>query len=321
MAVSVAVPNRVQTQDQLEKLATAISIAKGIYDMHNEGTKTSDARKKQLEETALAEKALSAKTLKENTLSENELATGGFKVSDKPQEGYNKALILPIGSETPLVKYVKKPESALFMDPFGAKALGAQKDQLELDAARKKAAGQKVSPIKGFAKVGDLVIEPKDTIMLKAAQGDVNSFNNKMDGLIKRVQEASQIDLANPASNTSKKIMNDLRDIQLTYKGKSFADLGVLAGPDLMLLENIIENPGTLSNLVSGKEGVIERYRQAKDRLNQSFATKAQAYGLEPMAESEKPPSGPIVKLNGKELDPKDVAAAAAALLKKRRGK
>jgi len=65
------------------------------------------------------------------------------------------------------------------------------------------------------------------------------------------------------------------------YKGEDFAKLGVLAGPDMAILDKVIEDPGSISNLIGGRGGVVNRYQQLKDRVNRNYIDKIGSYGLE----------------------------------------
>lgn len=269
--------------DPLDKLVSAVNVIKNIYGMTVD-SRNLDLAKQKLESDRELAKQKSESDKKEKTqkgyLTENDLATGGYAVSAEPKEGYNKAYMLPQGEETPIVKYIKKPINA-FADPYGAKAASAEENKFDLEKKKRDLELSKKSPIPGYVKTDETPIDSTSMRQLKEASADVAKFNKNMDGLIKRVQSASKIEIANPLSNTSKAIKNDLRDLQLTYKGKAFAELGVLAGPDLMILDQILEDPGTLSNIASGKEGVLERYKQARDRVNGGFSSKASAYGLQ----------------------------------------
>lgn len=293
MAINIVQKQR--DPDALDKLANAVNIVKNIYGI------TVDSRNLDLAKQKLE----SEKTEKQQKgyLTENDLATGGYTVGDEPKEGYNKAYILPQGEETPIVKYIKKPLN-VFSDPYGAKASAAEENKFDLAKKKRDLELSKKSPIPGYVKTDETPIDSTSIRQLKDANADVAKFNKAMDGLISRVTSASRMDIANPLSNTSKAIKNDLRDLQLTYKGKAFAELGVLAGPDLMILDQILEDPGTLSNIASGKEGVLDRYKQAKARVNDGFSSKASAYGLQ-ISSPKKESANNIGKIkvsNGKEV-------------------
>lgn len=137
------------------------------------------------------------------------------------------------------------------------------------------------SPLLGFSVAPDAELDPTSKRQLRAAQGSLVSFNSALDQLAEQVKGASRIDLANPYSDTRKGIEQNLKDLQLIYKNEDFAKLGVLTGPDLEILEKVIENPGSISNLISGKKGVIDRYQKLRDRTNKNFEEKAASFGLE----------------------------------------
>lgn len=155
-----------------------------------------------------------------------------------------------------------------------------EKAKGDADKAKDEARKRGLSPIPGYQKTDQYVGDETEERSLRTAYTDYDKFRTTMNNLKAKVQSASKEELANPYSDTRKAIANDLRDLQLTYKGEAFAKLGVLAGPDMGLLESIIENPGTLSNLVSGKEGVLKRYDQALSRVDHAFDARVKSLGL-----------------------------------------
>ncbi len=181
----------------------------------------------------------------------------------------------------------QKAQAGAMADPFGTKQAQATNAKLEtqlktteIKNKNRDEARKSLSPIEGYDKSDRYVGTPEEEKHLRSAVADLDSFNTTIDSLKQRVSSASKTDLANPLSDASKAIKNDLRDLQLIYKGKSFAELGVLAGPDMAILDQIVENPGTLSNLFSGKAGVLDRYGQAQQRVRSRFEGKAKALGL-----------------------------------------
>lgn len=143
-----------------------------------------------------------------------------------------------------------------------------------------------LSPIKEFEKTDAYVGTPQEEQKLRTAQSDVKKLNIALNTIKEKVRGASKLDLANPLSDVRKSLASDLTDLQLLYKGPSFVELGVLTGPDLKLLEQIVESPGSISNLISGKPGVISRYDQLQNRVNEGFKSKAEALGLRQIEQS-----------------------------------
>jgi uncharacterized phage infection (PIP) family protein YhgE len=77
------------------------------------------------------------------------------------------------------------------------------------------------------------------------------------------------------------------RDIQLSAKNEDLYGLGVLTGPDLALLEEIIEAPtglGANLNPFAGSKAV-NKAQQFREMLNTRIGAKAKTYGFEPEEE------------------------------------
>jgi hypothetical protein len=172
-------------------------------------------------------------------------------------------------------------------DPYGAKAAAADNaramaHQRETEQ-REKERRRNVPPVQGYQRTDNYVADPTEERQLRGGQAATRNFVNLLDMLKSQVSQTSQGELTNPLSNKRKQIDQTLRDLQLAYKNEDFAKLGVLAGPDMQILEQVIENPGSLSNLVSGKAGVIQRYDDLRNRAAANFDKKAQSYGLVPV--------------------------------------
>jgi len=181
-------------------------------------------------------------------------------------------------------EYIDMQKEKANADPFGLKGTKAQRDKAELDKTiteqREKVRKRNASVVPGYVKSDDYNADPVDERKIKVGYQDIKNFNGILDSLKTRVEGADPRELANPYSNTAKSIKQDLRDLQLIYKSESFAKLGVLTGPDLSILEDVIENPGSISNLWSGKAGVLSRYEQLKNKVNTGFDGVASSYGL-----------------------------------------
>lgn len=217
-------------------------------------------------------------------------------------EGITDVSEMPLNPE-PSERYLKVIQARAEADPYGAKQAGALKARVEAGAALEEQRRKGISPVLGFQKTANYVASPEEEKQIRSANADRLKFNTAMDGLISKVQSANPAELANPYSDVAKAVKNDLRDLQLVYKGEAFAKLGVLTGPDMAILSEIIENPGTVSNLISGKPGVVERYMQAKDRVNNGFSLRAESLGLVPVGQSAPPPRDkPTKGLIGKGL-------------------
>lgn len=94
-------------------------------------------------------------------------------------------------------------------------------------------------------------------------------------------------------------------DLQLSMKGPEQYALGVLAGPDMGLLEKTIPNPtgvnATLLDFFSGDQNVLARYASLRSQAKRRFEDKARSLGYERgEAEREAPGANLAAPAGGK---------------------
>lgn len=92
------------------------------------------------------------------------------------------------------------------------------------------------------------------------------------------------------------KMQADLKQLQLKAKGKAFAELGVLSGPDLAILEDLTGDPtDVMSVFKGGAEGVRSRLGVFKNVLNSGMeeARRSHGYSAGNSAAAESKPEGP----------------------------
>jgi hypothetical protein len=148
------------------------------------------------------------------------------------------------------------------------------------------------------------IYEPEVNKMQKAV-ADKQSLTGLIDTIKDEVSNASDSELVNPLSEKSKKIKGYLRDAQLLYKGPAFAELGVLAGPDLDILEQVLEAPGLKTVAASGgKQALLARYEEAKKRVENRLSNTLAMRGFQKAGQSAAPQAapqaaGPEVKMIG----------------------
>lgn len=118
--------------------------------------------------------------------------------------------------------------------------------------------------------------------------------------------------------------------VLLALKGKSFAELGVLAGPDLNMLERLLVDPLSPQAARVGKEGIL-RLTDAADKMMSQRIDNAMAVYLKDPTKSElpNPAGGPTLnrfddmsleELSGldlTEMSASDLALANAAYMRK----
>jgi hypothetical protein len=92
------------------------------------------------------------------------------------------------------------------------------------------------------------------------------------------------------------------RDIQLSAKNEDLYGLGVLTGPDLALLEEIIQAPTGIGAKLDPFSGgrAANKAQQFREMLNTRIGAKAKTYGFEPQEEWQRlAQGGPRQKNNG----------------------
>jgi hypothetical protein len=177
-----------------------------------------------------------------------------------------------------------KPQSGM-LNP-----MKVEREGLLLQKARDEASKKSRSPLPGYEKTEDYVGTPQEEMKIRKGAADVAKFTDLLGQLRSEVASADQIDLANPISSKSKSINRKLRDLQLIYKNPSFAELGVLTGPDLQILEQVVERPGAVSNLLAGKDSVLAGYDEIGKRIQSNFDTTAGVLGLRKVESSAQAP-------------------------------
>ncbi len=100
----------------------------------------------------------------------------------------------------------------------------------------------------------------------------------------------------------------DLKQLQLKAKGKAFAELGVLSGPDLAILEDLTGDPtNVMSVFKGGADGVRERLQVFKQTLDSGMEEARHAHGYSASAATA---TGGTVKMKFPNGSSDDVPAA-----------
>ena len=161
-----------------------------------------------------------------------------------------------------------------------------QKNKRAEKAAKALKAGEVAGvgdPLPGFTWNKQTPFSQSDLSKLQTAAGDRETLNTIIARVADKVQNASATELSNPASAVRRSIESDLADAQLLYKGESFANLGVLTGPDVSYLDKVLDPPSFANAVMRGGiEEVLKRYAGAIDRVNERFNSKLKYKGFTP---------------------------------------
>ena len=143
--------------------------------------------------------------------------------------------------------------------------------------------------VPGYIWNGKTQIAKSDIPKLQSAKADRDTITDLIKRARNQIESTDATDLINPFSSARKEIEGYLKDAQLLYKGKSFAELGVLAGPDVGYLDRILESPSAASLVSGGKSEALKRYDNAIQRIESKVQNTMAARGLKPV--SAPPPS------------------------------
>lgn len=115
----------------------------------------------------------------------------------------------------------------------------------------------------------------KEAEQARAAVSDGEALMGLLDDLIEQ-REKYGLALTSP---TARRLGQGLaKDAQLLFKGDAFAALGVLAGPDMDIINAVIpEDPAAFSY------GVKEQYQAVKERVERRLNIKLKSMGLTPI--------------------------------------
>jgi len=154
-------------------------------------------------------------------------------------------------------------------------ALAANVSQQNADTGAKKAAKDDEENqgrwIPGWKHDKSVRIIKSEMDNMRDAAGDAEKLEELLSSIGGMVKGAGRFELANPLSDVRKRLDPIVRQAQLLYKGDAFAKLGVLTGPDLELVENVIDNPQSARNLIRGGESAADVYARAAQSVRRSI--------------------------------------------------
>lgn len=150
--------------------------------------------------------------------------------------------------------------------------------------AGKSGAGGPTTLIPGYTYDPSMKLSPKEIGDMRTAVSDANKLNGHLSKMRQLIDSADEKDLANPFSQVNKDINQEARSAQLIYKSPSFAQLGVLTGPDLSILEQVIERPTAFGLLTGGgKAGLSKRLQNVEMSSKGNLLKSLEARGIRPV--------------------------------------
>lgn len=203
--------------------------------------------------------------------------TDEFRRSQLSQESAAKGLVelSPGKWEKSAETKAQEEEDKKYKRSITERTLGLKEKSFETKANKPKA-----QAIPGFEHDNETEVAGPEIRMLRDATADEKTANNLLNNIINLAKNASSKDLLDPTSDINRQIKSEASQAQLTYKGDSFAKLGVLTGPDLGILNSIIEDPTKLVSIGKGKEGTLKLLENLKKNISFGVDAKMASRGF-----------------------------------------
>ena len=138
--------------------------------------------------------------------------------------------------------------------------------------------------VPGYIWNGKTQIAKSDIPKLQGVKADRDTIIDLVKRAKNQIENTDTTDLINPFSSARKEIEGYIKDAQLLYKGKSFVELGVLAGPDVGYLDSVLESPSAATLVSGGKAEALKRYDNAIQRIESKVQNTMAARGLKPVS-------------------------------------
>ncbi len=130
---------------------------------------------------------------------------------------------------------------------------------------------------------------------IRSARADAEVMKEKIDQLDSLIQKNG---LQMLPGKDKVEMQSLLKQLQLKAKGPAFAQLGVLSGPDMSILEELTGDPTDWKSLYQGgADGVRTRLKVFRDTLQSGMNNTEKTHGYAKDPASQQAPSGPMTKV------------------------
>lgn len=142
-----------------------------------------------------------------------------------------------------------------------------------------------------FELTGEVKPSKVEVAKLRDAQGSTRTLKGSVERLKKLIGDYGIETMPGEAKS---QILSELRDLQLNMKGPAMYQLGVIAGPDMDLLNAVTGNPteATVNNMLTGGGGELKRLIAIGERANAKMQAEASARGYRPKGGGISAPTG-----------------------------
>lgn len=128
------------------------------------------------------------------------------------------------------------------------------------------------------------VFDPKEARDIRQAMGITTSVLNNIDSLIKQREELSD-EIGGGTLDPAKRkaAISKMRQIQLDVKGPEYANLGVLAGPDMTIVEDLAPTNPLAKSVIKGlglDDPIMAQLKELRSFITNKINTSLTARGL-----------------------------------------
>lgn len=162
---------------------------------------------------------------------------------------------------------------------------------------RRKDDAEKKTVIPGYKRNQDIEVRPEDVSKLRDAKSEIEALNSSIDELTGLIDKHGTIvspfhPFSPELSKARAQMQGALTDIQMKAKGPAMYELGVLSGPDKMILDDATGNPTNLQSIFTGGAAAVkERLRGVRARAAARIQAKLTNSGYSPDVDPAAAPS------------------------------
>lgn len=176
----------------------------------------------------------------------------------------------------------KKSEALAAKEAAELKKLEAQAAATAAKAKQK--AGKAADPnrynVPGAIYDGGTTLKPDEVKKVRSIVSNVNPIVTNIRKAQAKLKNASAKDYLDPTFR--REVSGLLNDAKLTYKSDAFAQLGVLTGPDLEILDAVISDPFSIKGMASGPQAVAQSYDRAIEQIKTRIESGLAPFGYRP---------------------------------------
>ena len=308
MPVSINMPQRRQEADPLEKLATALQIAKTGFGIAADMKTLEAARQEKAQKDKLTGLQIQSLENEQKGILSGEKRATILKDLTPAKEGEKGAFMLrSLGEDgNPLTEWVRKSTEPKTVDPMVQEMRAQRLEEMKRKGEEAEAAKDTVY---GKARTAD------DAKKLKEASELKSKLDREIGELIAiRENKGAEVwdrDTVARAKQLSKSLL-------LTKK--NLESLGVLSQSDMDIVNEIIPSDPTQFNFAQlvGQDPTLTKLKSFQTDTQKDFDARLANRLANPNAPAVAS-SGPAISAGGKQISPADIQAAAKAELARRR--